>query len=425
MARRHFKNKLGVGVLFCVCLIGGAIPSFARPQLSSANNEVQSLRSEVDRLRTEIATLKKEAILARDALERQKLQSEINKLNVENTVLKKSTVGWGRLLPWLQAGLGTLVGGLLVLLAGHRLTQVQRKKLKQDLAFAKEDHELQTEKLAQELRTAKENHELQSRKLTEEIRISRSEHDFKLFEALGSHEPRIRLGAASELGQRVHELNERSSSSSISEQERNSCERERMTIVSVLIAVTKHENNEELQKHIADLIVEVLKAHTKTSAKEPNSPLAKFDFQAARLTNAWWKGVDARGSDFYKACLVRAGLANSQLSKAIFKNADLREATLREADAEEVNFEGADMSDIKAQRANLKHAVLKNANLKNANLSHANLEGADLREATVAGADFSGVQMRKAKLQGVDFRSANVKGIDFTEAETDANTKIN
>jgi len=318
-------------------------------------------------------------------LERQKLQQEIAKLQLEVKGLQSSATSFGQTLQLLQAfGVGSILGGLLVLLAGRSLSKVQKDKIKQDLAFGTDDHYLQKRKLEQELQ-------------------------MKLFEALGSTEPRIRIGAVSELGQRVRELNDAlqpRASETLEAAEKVKCERERQTIIRVLIAVSKHETTEDLQKYIADVIVEVLGAR---EANLDKSPLANYDFQGAGLTNAWWQGVDARKADFYKANLQRAGLADSRISGAIFKNADLRGATLRDAIAEGANFEKADLSGAKLERGNFSKAVLRSANLSG---------------AIVTDADFSGAQLSGAKLQGVDLRSAKLDGADLAGIETDGATKL-
>jgi uncharacterized protein YjbI with pentapeptide repeats len=385
---KRFAKTALIAWFVAPLLAPGAAWAQQRPSRNSV--ETDQLRVEVEKLRAEVAQLKSDRSSdpSRGELEKRKLQEEVDKLHEEVAALKANSAGMGPYLPLFQAvGLGSLFGGALVWFAGRSLSKVQQDKLEQDLNFGREDHELQ------------------SKKLIEEIGISRSEHDLKLFEALGADDPRIRIGAASELGQRVRELNEQLATK-LTVPERNAAQREWETIIRVLIAVTKHEGSEELQKHIADLIVEVLGACAQGLS---SSPLKQFDFQGARLTNAWWKGVDARGADFYKACLVLAGLADSKLAGATFKSADLTEATLRNADAENANFEGA---------------KLFSAKLQGAKFSGANLEKADLRNADVTGADFSKARLRKAKLQGTDLRSANLAGADLSDVEKDAATQM-
>jgi uncharacterized protein YjbI with pentapeptide repeats len=285
-------------------------------------------------------------------LETRKLENEVRKLQEEITGLQNANATPGRVLTWIQAiGFGT-VGALIAGLAGLGLHSLRKQQLQQD------------------------------------IDISRSEHNLKLFEALGSAEPRIRVGAVSELAQRA----------------RTAGAVERQTILRVLIGVTKHEDGEELQKHIADAIVEVVAA-CNANLETPAVKLSDFNFQGARLTNAWWKGVDARDTDFYRAQLARAGLAESNLQGAVFKNSDLSEATLRKANARGANFEGANMTRVKGD----------GICLEGANLKGAILVGADLRNADVKGADFSKANLRHAKVQGVDFNTANVTDAELPQ----------
>jgi hypothetical protein len=373
MARPHCSNGMR-GVTLAAATIALLIPgiSFPAPPPSRAELEADKLSIEVEKLKAEVAAMQNEASPTKAQLEKQKLQNEIQKLQAEVEALQTSKTGPWYLLPWIQAvGLGSLIGAGVVYWAGRRLSAVQAKKLLQDVDLAMKDHG-----------------------------ISRSQHNLELFKALGDAEPRVRLGAASELGQRVRELK---LATGLPAPEWNEMYRERQTIIRVLIAVTKYEDkSEELQKHIADLIADILEAF---QSDLPKSPLEEYDFQGARLTNAWWKGVDARKTDFYKAGLARAGLANSRLSKAVFKKADLRGATLREVDGVEANFEGANLSDVRAEGANL--------------------EGADLRDAIVTGADFSNARLRGAKLQGVDLQSAKTcAGADLRDVETDSRTRL-
>src|ERR1700724_2887006 len=170
MAQPHLPTALRKAILVIVWMvIYGSGASFPQAPPSKQKPDAESLRVEIDKLKAEVAAIKK-ASSSRETLEEKKLQEEIDKLKAENTVLENAAAGMGRLLPWLQAGLGSLAGGLLVLLAGQSLSRVQKNKLKQDLEFAGRDHTLQERKLRQEIDTAKEDHQLQSKKLLEEIR---------------------------------------------------------------------------------------------------------------------------------------------------------------------------------------------------------------------------------------------------------------
>ena len=361
-------------------LFGGPLTCRAQTSRASTQSQTDKLTGQLQSLQADIENLKRHPSEPQLDLERQKLEQEVAKLRLEVQALQDSSGSLAHVIQWLQAvGLGSLLGGLLVLYAGRSLSHVQKEKIKQDLDFGTEDHLLQKRKLEQELQ-------------------------MKLFEALGSPEPRIRIGAVSELGQRIRELNDQLQAPGLAEVISTRVRRERETIIRVLIAATKHESSEDLQKYIADLIVDVL------GARAPNldkSPLQDYDFQGAGLTNAWWKAVDARQTDFYKAQLSRAGLANSRLAGAIFKNANLSGATLRDASAVGANFEKADLSGAKVDRADF---------------TGARFDGADLRNAIVTGANFTRASLRGAKLQGVDFTSAELTGANLDGIETDAHT---
>jgi Pentapeptide repeats (8 copies) len=110
--------------------------------------------------------------------------------------------------------------------------------------------------------------------------------------------------------------------------------------------------------------------------------------EGARLENAWWKRVDARGVDFYKASLVRAGLRQAFLSGAVLKKADLSNATLVDA-----QLDGADLTDADLRGANLRGANLAGAILKGAKLDRAILEGVDLTKAK----DLTNIDLRSVK----------------------------
>lgn len=312
-----------IAMIFTCAVLAQSSPPARSPQQRN-DLETQKLRAEIDKLQIEIRNLK-EAADSRNKLEAEKLGVEILKLRTEIVNLRNSGSFFpGILLGIVQAlGLGTLVAGGLALLAGKKLQDAQFRKLNQDRDLTQRDHELQSDKLRQEL----EN--------------SRREHDLGTFKALGEGDPRIRIGAVSVLAQRVHELNEKQPHTEVEKQQRT-------TIIRVLIAVTKHEDTEEIQKYIADHLVEVLGARVDAGSppQGTKSPMAAFDFQGARLTNAWWQNVDLRGVDLYKAKLPRAGLAGSFLQEAVLKNADLSSASLSNSSAgaahtQKVNLEGA------------------------------------------------------------------------------------
>ena len=308
----------------------------------------------------------------------EKLEHENRKLQLEADALQTSNEALGKktklLTTWLTAAGGTVVT-LLLAVAGLFLNRTQRRKLRQDLSLGQQKHDLESRKMQQEKEFARENHLLE------------------LFRDLGADKPEIRVGAVAVLVQRLKKLH---LSTSIDHDDEK---QEFSTIVSVLISVTKHENEHEIQKYIADGLANSLRAFVPKDAtpKEGTwSPLKAYDFQGARFYSAWWKRIDARGVDFYGAHLIRAGLREAFLSGSVLKRADLSEATLEKAQLTNANLQGT---------------ILRKAKLAGADLTDADLTGADL-----TGADLRNVIMTKAKIQGAILDMTNTDGVDFSSA---------
>lgn len=237
-------------------------------------------------------------------------------------------------------------------------------------------------------------------KLAQEKELARERHLLDVSKELGSSAVGVRSAAVATLVQRLKSLNrivaldlsatgdepvrtELQTRRSELELDRARDRDELATIVAVLINATKHEDDENLHKFIADGLAEGLGARSANLAVDDSSRsrLADHDFQGARLTNAWWRGIDARGADFYRADLTRAGMAHARLQRAVFKLAKLERAVLRAADL---------------SHANLANANLRNSDLSGADFSNADLSGADLTDAKVDGAKFD-----RARLDGV------------------------
>lgn len=203
--------------------------------------------------------------------------------------------------------------------------------------------------------------------MRQERELSRERSNLELFRDLASPSGRMQLAAAAVLIQRLFGQTHRV---------------ERKTITDVLVAVMKErprleavdkaqDASSKLVKYIADNIVKALDAVVPDGRKpEPRkqSPLVGPDWQEAQLINIWWKGVDARGIDFFQANFEQAGLAGAFLSKATLYEASLRGAVLTGAD-----------------------------------LREANLQSADLSGASLVGADLTGANLRDAKLDGILF----------------------
>lgn len=176
-----------------------------------------------------------------------------------------------------------------------------------------------------------------------------------------------------------------------------------------------------LVKLIADNLVDAILARVpapegkrdKDDTLDPNvrSTLKelKLDFQWARLTDANWSRVNARGVDFYEA--------------------DLQEASLREAYLEDAVFVDAHLRNTKFLGATLRNANLKRADLSGAKIGPtpsryrehdpvADLSGATLEEAKLIDAD-----LRKAKLAGADLRQADLSGANLHDATFDTKTR--
>lgn len=334
------------------------------------------------------------------ALKVEKLQEEVRKLRNEARGLEDTNEALGRTTRWLtawMAALGGILGvlaTLVIAVAGFRINRTQRE-------------------------LGEERHALESRKIEQERLLGREKHMLEVFNALGSEEPRIRIGAVAVLVQRLQRIRELQADPRVTgvvEEERAEQMSELPTIVSVLISVTKHEQKEEIQKYIADGLANSLGAIVPAgeSPTAEKSPLARYDFQGAKLQNAWWKGIDARGVDFYEACLARAGLRNALLQGAVLKGADLSGATLSGA-----RLDGADLQNSRLAGAKLAGAKLVGARLMGADLTDADLSGADLTGADLTGALLAGVKLDRAVLRGVRPDPATLPDVDPTHAVLD------
>ncbi|MCP4410035.1 MAG: pentapeptide repeat-containing protein [Gammaproteobacteria bacterium] len=267
----------------------------------------------------------------------QKLDKEVQKLTAEITTM--NAVGpQTRWFSTIAGAIGGSIGAVLTFVLGvigWRFNRGQRQRLKQ-----------------------------------EEI-LTREKHNLELFQNLGHEDSRVQIAAATVLIQRLDALRQKEQEHvRVSLAERQ----ERPTIIRVLIAVTKEkardadkEGQRALVKHIADNLVQAIGAiipetqDGEPPVLKPRSLLADFDWQGARLTNAWWRRVDARKIDFFEADFSDAGLAEAFLNKAVFYNANLCNAVLRGADLSGANMCGAD---------------LRGTNLIGAGLEGTKLEGA-------------------------------------------------
>jgi hypothetical protein len=291
----------------------------------------------------------------------------------------------------------------------------------------------------------------QKNKMEQERKLGREKHLLDVFRELGSPDPRIRIGAAAILLQRLKaipnpEKGDTENKDYYEKKIKKDIKRkeeidEFFTIMKVLIAETKHEEKEETQKYIADGIINALDARVPEGEKSTNtneSPLKNYDFQGTRFHNAWWKRIDAREVDFYEATLERASLREAFLSKAILKKANLTKTVLEDAHLELANLQEAKLTEAKLARANLKGANLQEACLEKADLKRAHigkLEETELEKLFTASierdeargkkTDLSKACLKKADLSGVDLREAIIDGANFKGAIFDEKPMLN
>jgi len=302
----------------------------------------------------EMALERNSAELAKLRVEREKLEQEARNLEANNRALSeftRSTTAW---LGSLSAAIGALFGLGGILLGwklNHNVNVNQRLKLQQD-------RELEREK-----------------------------HVMSLFEQLGSDQSNVRLSGAAMLVQRLRALHQHRT-----EEAGAADALEAQTITQVLISVTKGRTPEgdaraaspdragrsrrdrrgaqaaghfdAVAKYIGDNLVDALGA--RTSADGRSSPLAPFDWQDVCMPEVYWRGVDARGVDFFRAALPKSSLREACLAGAVLMNADLRGTLLRDAD----------LADALCQAADLRNADLRGAHIQGTQFGGAKLHGA-------------------------------------------------
>jgi hypothetical protein len=105
------------------------------------------------------------------------------------------------------------------------------------------------------------------------------------------------------------------------------------------------------------------------------------------------KGVVLYIVDFYNSSFRSSNLQGVQASLACFIESDFRKADMRNAYMANANLRGAHLEGAVLQGANLERA-----NLEGANLEQANLKGANLEQANLKGANLEGANLEQAKL---------------------------
>ena len=311
---------------------------------------------------------------------------ELNKLKAEVRSLQLSNDAAGPITRWATMWLSAIGAALGALLTAIATFSIWRLGWRVNSAF----------------------NSAQTRKLEQDRELERAKHDMTLFERLGHENLRVQLAAASALTGRLEEL--RSMLGPADSQ------LERRTIIQVLVAVVKKSDGEAaapatwpvptalglsagakangqgavhpaLMKLIADNLVKAMGAIVPGDGDRwppPSikySPLRAFDFQKVQFQNAYWKRVDGRQVDFFRADLSNAGLKEAFLSDAILKEANLSGSVLKDA-------------------------RLYAADLRAANLSAADLRGADLRQADLSDADLRGAKLDRAKVFGIQVAGA-------------------
>jgi hypothetical protein len=205
------------------------------------------------------------------------------------------------------------------------------------------------------------------RKIQQDEDFHRETHSLNLFRALADENPRLQLAAASVLIERLRRLSAKRRKNEVDISERTA-------IAHALTSVLKngpdnssspadgHQVSSELAKYVAEQIPKIIgampaKPGAKTSMME-TSPMLEFDWQEAKLAGPYWKSIDARKVDFFKADLSSCGMREARLQGAVFMSAKLCDSVMRGAD-----LTGAILSDADVHNADLEGAILANVDL--------------------------------------------------------------
>ena len=366
-------------VLFCISTDAVVAQQPAEPPAPNAADQQDKPPAEAKEEQQAAA----DRTITKAKLEESKLREEVRKLRSNN----EEKTDWSSVLTWF-----TSIFGVAIAVGGFGLNQLQKKKLEQDLY------------------------------------INERKHLIEVFKELGSTQTKVRMGAVAVLARSLRELSARACSEN-SQLLKDELTWRRRTVTSVLVSVTKFEEAEEIQKYIADNVAGALTAIVPEGTCEcdmpSESPLKdrSFDFQGAKLTNAWWKRVDARNVDFYGATMPRASFREAFLRGAIFSKANLEravfvDACLKKVRMKHANLKGARLVDADLNEARLQHSDLSDANLSGADFAGANLTGARLVGANLAtepGSDRI-TRMEGAILKFTDFDGANLCGVDFSKS---------
>jgi uncharacterized protein YjbI with pentapeptide repeats/uncharacterized RDD family membrane protein YckC len=157
------------------------------------------------------------------------------------------------------------------------------------------------------------------------------------------------------------------------------------------------------------------------------SDLSGSDFSEVDLSGAFIGPAIVRRSNFFKANLNKARMANAILTGSNFSSAQLLGADLQQADLKEASFTGAELgtanlSDANLQKARMSRVNAEGASFESANLTQSNWQGANLSGANFSGAnlqssDLSLVQLTDANLRNAQLQNSNLRNADLTFAD--------
>jgi hypothetical protein len=250
-----------------------------------------------------------ESQLASDKLNAEiaKLEEERKNLSLQNQALGVAARRWSAFF----GAIGGFTGAILTFLVGYaglKLKASQDARLEQDKAISQ-------------------------KRLDQDKALARESKTLEVLRDLGHANPRTQIAAASLLLQRLSSYRRKGELDELEQLERP-------TIIKVLVSVLKEkgpgsDSFDTLRKYIADNLVRVI-----------DGEMHEYDWQNTNLSKVWWKGVDARGVDFYQANLEKSGLREAHLEGAVFYEADLKGAVLRDAHVEGTNFFGARLDGV-------------------------------------------------------------------------------
>ncbi len=157
------------------------------------------------------------------------------------------------------------------------------------------------------------------------------------------------------------------------------------------------------------------------------SDLSGSDLSEVNLSGAIFGPSIVRRTNFFKANLNKARMANGILTGSNFSSAQLLGADLQQADLAEASFTGAELGTANLSGANLQKARMSRVNAEGASFNAANLIQSNWQGANLSGANFTGAnlqnsdlslaQLTDASLQNAQLQNANLRNADLTFAD--------